>query len=90
MAIKKAYYYTVSISNEATNEIIQNNYKEYFDYAFEEYLNEDGTYEPLILEEGEIIHGQRIDRITMDIIFNDMNYLFVLLEYLNLRIIKII
>lgn len=75
MAIKKAYYYNVKILDKITGIRTDNNYKNIFDDELNNYLN-DNIYSPVILSEGEIVGGQRIDRITMDIISNDTNYLF--------------
>ncbi len=76
MAIKKAYYYKFSVLDKIKGIIHNNNYKDILDEMFRDYLIDKDTYMPIILNEGELIGGQRIDRVTMDIISNDMNYLF--------------
>lgn len=76
MAIKKIYYYKIGILDKISNDKLDNNYKDLFDMVFGQYRLDDGKYNPIILNQGEMVAGQRIDRITMDIISNDINYLF--------------
>lgn len=76
MAIKKAYYYKFGVLDKITGDKYNNDYKNILDNVFEYYSLSDNDYMPIILSEGEIVGGQRIDRITMDIISNDTNYLF--------------
>lgn len=76
MAIRKAYYYKINLINKVTRECNSNNYKNIFDGVLNEYVINNTEYNSIVLKEGEVSDGQIIDRITLDIISNDQQYLF--------------
>ncbi|NMF04361.1 hypothetical protein ACUH7Y_24860 [Clostridium beijerinckii] len=76
MAIRKAYYYKINLINRINRASVNNNYKDIFDNILNGYLNNQNRYESIVLKEGELSDGQIIDRITLDIISNDRQYIF--------------
>jgi hypothetical protein len=76
MAIRKAYYYKINLINKINRTIVNNNYKDIFDVVLNDFVINDNKYRSIVLKEGELSDGQIIDRITLDIISNDQQYLF--------------
>lgn len=76
MAVKKAYYYKMNLISKVNGQIIENNYKNNLDYVLNRHLNDRGNYKSITLKKGEMSNGKIIDRVILDVIRNDQQYLF--------------
>lgn len=79
MAVRRAHYYKIGLINRVDGEILSDHYKNLIDNALELYLD-GNNYFSIVLNNGELQDGQIIDRVTLDIISNDEQYLFARLS----------
>lgn len=75
MAIKKAYYYKVTLSNHTNNDI-SSECKNIFHDIINKFKDDSKGFRPIILSKGTMAVGGILDRVTMDVIWNDEYYLF--------------
>lgn len=76
MAKRKVCYYKMNLVNNINNTEQTNNYKKLLDVKLDNYLNQNNKYSPIVLNNGQMLEGQRIDKVTLDIIKNDNQCLF--------------
>lgn len=76
MAVRKIYYYRIKIEDRNTHNNDTTNAIEIFNNIFRANCVVTHNTRSLLLDEGEVRTGQNIDRVTLDILRNDNEYLF--------------
>jgi hypothetical protein len=76
MGIRKVYYYRILIEDRNSHADVTENALAIINNIFSTNCTASHNTRSLILDQGEVRNGHTIDRVTLDIIINDNNYLF--------------